>query len=216
MKAFSLRQPVSSTMVCVTCYRHLLFVAGMSACFAQEPPPDFAGKATRFFFKRRAARCATIPTAWPPLPGCVSRRKAPPARIDAFGKSLVELVDRQHPEQSLLFNKPTIRIKHTGGERVKKGSPEEALLTWITYLAAFTVEVQQALAYRKAESQGGPTVYGRAAAADSPAVRQHGARSVEGILRRRESISSRRFRQRFQESIPVAVAVARRRSRPTA
>src|SRR5690242_7357751 len=59
--------------------------------------------------------------------------------IDAFGNSLVELVDRSHPEKSLLFNKPTNRIKHTGGERIKKGSGEEALLlAWVKHLGALS------------------------------------------------------------------------------
>ena len=47
--------------------------------------------------------------------------------VEAFGRSLVEFVDRREPEKSLLWNKPTNRIKHTGGERIKRGSREEAL-----------------------------------------------------------------------------------------
>src|SRR5205809_714605 len=39
------------------------------------------------------------------------------ARLEAFGKSLVEFVDRHAPEKSLLLLKPTNRIQHTGGER---------------------------------------------------------------------------------------------------
>src|SRR5581483_10510405 len=49
---------------------------------------------------------------------------AVPARVEAFGKSLVELVDRQNPENSILLKKPTLRIPHTGGERIRRGSPE--------------------------------------------------------------------------------------------
>jgi hypothetical protein len=57
-------------------------------------------------------------------------------RQDAFGKSLVILVDREHPENSLLLKKPTQRIAHGGGERIKVGSPEEAALrSWIGVLA---------------------------------------------------------------------------------
>ena len=80
---------------------------------------------------------------------------APARRIEAFGRSLVELVDRQHPEKSLLLNKPTNRIKHSGGERIRKGSPEEALLNrWIFYLAALPrADLQQALLYRSTESR---------------------------------------------------------------
>lgn len=74
--------------------------------------------------------------------------------IEAFGNSLVEFVDRSHAEQSLLFNKPTNRIKHSGGERIKKGSPEEALLKqWISYLASMPEsDVRKALLYRGGES----------------------------------------------------------------
>src|SRR5690348_119692 len=53
---------------------------------------------------------------------------APPARIEAFGKALVVLVDRANPAQSLLLNKPTARIPHTGGKRIPPGTPEEKVL----------------------------------------------------------------------------------------
>ncbi len=61
---------------------------------------------------------------------------ATPDRIESFGKSLVVLVDRDQPENSLLLKKPTKRVAHGGGERIKAGSPEEAtLLSWIGVLA---------------------------------------------------------------------------------
>jgi hypothetical protein len=57
-------------------------------------------------------------------------------RITAFGLSLMALVDRRNPEQSLLLRKPTRRIKHSGGRRIKPGSGDEAVLrSWINYLA---------------------------------------------------------------------------------
>ena len=53
----------------------------------------------------------------------------------------MELVDRKHPDQSLLFLKATNREEHTGGERIKPGSDEErVLLQWINYLAGLTEE----------------------------------------------------------------------------
>ena len=62
-------------------------------------------------------------------------------RITAFGLSLMDLVDRQNPERSLLLRKPTKRVKHTGGQRIKPGSDEEAvLLRWINYLAGLSDE----------------------------------------------------------------------------
>jgi hypothetical protein len=58
-------------------------------------------------------------------------------RIQAFGLSLSPLVDRANPPNSLLLNKPTRRIPHTGGERIPPGSEEEKLLVqWIQYLAS--------------------------------------------------------------------------------
>src|SRR3954469_16002772 len=55
-------------------------------------------------------------------------------RVEAFGRSLVELVDRQNPDASLLLLKPTNRVPHAGGVRIVKASPEEATLkAWIHY-----------------------------------------------------------------------------------
>lgn len=59
--------------------------------------------------------------------------------IAAFGLSLLDLVERGDPRQSLLLRKPTKRVKHTGGQRIKPDSPEEAvLLGWIEYLAGLS------------------------------------------------------------------------------
>ena len=81
---------------------------------------------------------------------------APASKIDAFGNSLVLLIDRDHPEASLLLNKPTARIPHTGGERIKPGSPEEAVLkAWIAKLAQLSGhELAVALKYRELENAG--------------------------------------------------------------
>jgi hypothetical protein len=60
-------------------------------------------------------------------------------RIAAFGLSLMDLVDRGNPEQSLLLGKPTKRLKHTGGQRIKPGSDEEVVLrVWVNYLAGLS------------------------------------------------------------------------------
>jgi hypothetical protein len=78
-------------------------------------------------------------------------------KIAAFGNSLVALVDRQNLEASLLLRKPTARMPHTGGERIKQNSPEEALLKgWIAKLAQLSgVELSTALKYRELEGDGG-------------------------------------------------------------
>src|SRR5438270_1586827 len=81
---------------------------------------------------------------------------ADPARVAAFGRSLAEFVDRQNPEKSILLLKPTLRIPHTGGERIPKGSAEEAALkSWIAYLATLAgPELSDALRYRQDEAGG--------------------------------------------------------------
>jgi hypothetical protein len=77
-----------------------------------------------------------------------------PEKIAAFGNSLVVLVDREHPDNSLLFKKPTARIPHTGGQRIKPGSPEEAVLkAWIARLTQLSgKDLATALKYRELES----------------------------------------------------------------
>src|SRR6267142_3988700 len=77
-----------------------------------------------------------------------------PEKIEAFGRSLVTLVDREHPDASLLLKKPTNRTPHGGGERVKPGSPDEAALTaWIAKLMQLSgAELSQALKYRGEEA----------------------------------------------------------------
>jgi hypothetical protein len=62
--------------------------------------------------------------------------EAKPEAVEIFGLKLSALVDRTNLAQSLLLNKPTMRIPHTGGERIPKGSAaEETLKTWVAYLA---------------------------------------------------------------------------------
>jgi hypothetical protein len=71
-------------------------------------------------------------------------------QIDAFGKSLVGLINRDQPGNSLLLQKPTKKVAHGGGERIKPGSPEEAtLLSWIEVLSHLSGdELKQATQYK--------------------------------------------------------------------
>ena len=62
---------------------------------------------------------------------------ASPDTIEAFGITLAVLVDRGDPARSLLLNKPTNRVRHTGGVRIKPNTFEEQALTeWVRYLAS--------------------------------------------------------------------------------
>jgi hypothetical protein len=63
-------------------------------------------------------------------------------QIQLFGLSLSAVVDRSNPSHSLLALKPTNRIKHTGGERIKPGSEQEKiLLQWVEYLGSAAPEL---------------------------------------------------------------------------
>ncbi|HQR36352.1 MAG TPA: DUF1592 domain-containing protein [Blastocatellia bacterium] len=83
-------------------------------------------------------------------------------QIEAFGKSLVGLVNRDNPAESLLLTKPTKRIPHAGGERIKQGSAEEDVLkAWVQRLAKMSdAELASALKLREEEAASGkrPTV----------------------------------------------------------
>ena len=64
-------------------------------------------------------------------------RDATPAQIQAFGLSLFHLVDRADASKSLLLTKPTNVVRHTGGVRIKPGSPEEQIVArWAASLAS--------------------------------------------------------------------------------
>ena len=78
---------------------------------------------------------------------------ASPDEIEAFGLTLAALVDRTDPARSLLINKPTNRVRHTGGVRIQPGSfDEEALRTWVQYLAGVSEEVVTAARERVSAS----------------------------------------------------------------
>jgi hypothetical protein len=71
-----------------------------------------------------------------------TRLRFPPSDADrataeAFGLGLSSLIDRQDPKSSLLLRKPTLQMPHAGGERIRKGSSEEASLReWVNHLAS--------------------------------------------------------------------------------
>lgn len=81
---------------------------------------------------------------------------AAPEALEAFGKSLVVLIDRENPEKSLLLNKPTNRIAHAGGERIAPGSDDEKVLReWVDRLTRLSnVELSAALKYREEQDSG--------------------------------------------------------------
>src|SRR5262249_12758279 len=95
---------------------------------AASDPAFFAGKVYPVF---EAAQCRSCHAADGVASGTRLRFPEPSASADqvqAFGLSLAPLVDRADPSKSLLLNKPTAQVRHTGGERIKPGSDQAAVL----------------------------------------------------------------------------------------
>jgi hypothetical protein len=83
---------------------------------------------------------------------------AGPDQIEAFGRSLVAFVNRDQLDKSALLNKPTNRVAHVGGERIKPGSKEELTLkSWAERLARLTGEELVAALRYKDEVRAGAT-----------------------------------------------------------
>ena len=81
--------------------------------------------------------------------------KATAAEVEQFGLRLRAFVNPDKLEDSLLLRKPTNRIAHTGGERIRKGSDEEKLLhEWATYLTRIPATAIESKAHRA----GGPQI----------------------------------------------------------
>ena len=120
----------------------IVFVSMMSAPRpqAQSTAPDPLFFQSQVFPVFEAAKCSGCHAA----SGVASatrlhfpERDATPAQIQAFGLSLSALVDRGDVSKSLLLTKPTNVARHTGGLRIKPGSPEEQIVAkWVTSLAS--------------------------------------------------------------------------------
>src|SRR5215469_4681421 len=137
-----------------------LLMAGALAGFAQQSAIDkkfFVDKVYPILEKAECRMCHNDNGV-----SSATRLKfpAPEAKseaIEIFGLKLSALVDRKNVAQSLLLSKPTLRIPHTGGERIPKGSAEEQLLKeWVSYLANRTDTQLNATIVRIAARQQGP------------------------------------------------------------
>src|SRR5262245_61440248 len=111
-----------------------LSLTAQSSLFADKLYPAFEKAQCRFCHNDNGVGSATR-VQFPP-------EKASAHQIASFGIHLRALVDAAHPEQSLLLQKPTNRVPHTGGERIKQGSEEERTLrAWVSHLATLPASV---------------------------------------------------------------------------
>src|SRR5438105_3290445 len=132
----------------------LVFAASAWLLYGQEG--SFTGKLYPVLEQAGCRNCHNVEGVASATRLHFPEKDATKTRVEAFGKSLVEFVDGQNPDASLLLLKPTKRIPHTGGERIPKGSPEEAAMkSWIGHLAKLSgAEVKDALRYRREQEAG--------------------------------------------------------------
>lgn len=135
-----------------------VFLLFASSAFAQPQaagPDFFAGKLFPVF---EAAQCSSCHAHDGVASGTrlhFPEKDAPQKSIEAFGIELASLVDRADPTNSPLYNKPTNRVPHTGGERIQPGSPEEKLLAeWVRYLATTPPETLTARRHELVGEEG--------------------------------------------------------------
>jgi hypothetical protein len=133
----------------------LISILGIAPAFAQNGP--FGSSLFEVFERAGCRACHNPDGVASPTRLHFPELGAAPERVEAFGRSLVTLVDRERPDQSLLLNKPTNRVAHAGGERIAPGSGEEVVLRqWIQRLTQLSgVELASALKYREEAVSGG-------------------------------------------------------------
>jgi hypothetical protein len=129
------------------------------AASAQHGSTNPAFFATKIYPILESAQCRTCHTQDGVASGTrlhFPEKDATQTQIQLFGLSLSPLIDRSTPSNSLLLNKPTNRLRHTGGERIHPSSEEEKLLIqWVDYLAS-TPEDSLAAARRSLGETAGP------------------------------------------------------------
>jgi hypothetical protein len=133
----------------------LVFILGIVPAFAQPGP--FGAGLFEVFEKAGCRACHNPDGVASPTRLHFPEMGAAPESVEAFGRSLVVLIDRERPGDSLLLNKPTNRIAHAGGERIAPGSEDESVLReWIDTLTRLSgVELESALKYREEVESGG-------------------------------------------------------------
>jgi hypothetical protein len=137
--------------------RYTIAALVVSSMWAQEPDPSFSKGAYAVLEGAGCRACHNRDGVAAGTRLLFPETDTAPARVEAFGRSLVTLVDRLNPAKSPLLEKPTNRVAHAGGERIKPGSPEEtALRAWIQQLTKLSGdELAKALQYREEEEAGG-------------------------------------------------------------
>ena len=134
-----------------------VFLLSFFCAWAQDSSASFARGAYAVFEKAECRSCHNTDGVAAGTRLLFPEGVVTPERIEAFGLSLVNLVERLDPAKSLLLEKPTKRVSHVGGQRIQPGSPEETILrAWIDQLTKLSGDqLAKAMRYREEEESGG-------------------------------------------------------------
>jgi hypothetical protein len=103
------------------------------------PGPDFAGTVYPVLQKAGCPGCHTADGIASGTRLHFPEEGAATAVVNNFGLSLLPLVNKSDPDQSLLVTKPTRAVAHAGGQRINSGSSGEQILkAWVSFLSTRT------------------------------------------------------------------------------
>ena len=98
---------------------------------------DFAGRVYPVLEKAQCRTCHNDNGVASATRVQFPRESATAEEVNRFGLRLRAVVQTGQPDVSLLFLKPTNRVAHAGGERIKRASEDEKILrAWVEHLAA--------------------------------------------------------------------------------
>ena len=107
------------------------------ACAARAQTPDFRRDVFPILERHNCRGCHNVSGVASGTRLHFPPDASSPTAVDAFGYSLIELVNRDRPLESILLRKPTNRVQHTGGALIAPGGEEEAAwIAWVRHLAS--------------------------------------------------------------------------------
>ena len=114
-----------------------IFAFVSAAVLSAQPQPAFVRDVLPILEKADCAGCHQPNGVASTTRLLFPEKGASADELEGFGDALRSLVDTRKPEDSPLLAKPTMRVKHAGGLRIKLGSPEEAAVRrWVDHLAS--------------------------------------------------------------------------------
>jgi hypothetical protein len=114
----------------------LLWLASITACL---PAQDFQSTLWPVLERLQCRQCHQDNGVGSTTRLLFPSENSSSAAIREFGDRLALLVQPANPDESLLWRKPTNRVPHGGGERIRQASVDEEILrAWVVYLTKQT------------------------------------------------------------------------------